>query len=423
MLKYILWVVFVGCILQNASAQFNKLFEPKTLRIDYYHCGTHTEEQFYFSELKQEPYWGGSKTNMIDTRSYGAYLVEMRSAATNDLLYSKGYSTLFTEWQATPEASTTPSCYPESLILPFPKEKVIVSISSRVKGVFIKKFEMKVDPSSYLIKKEKENLPVFDVLVSGDPASKVDIVLLAEGYTEGQQDLFKADCQKFAEDMFRYSPYDRNKNKFNIRGIWAPSLQEGPDIPGDSIWHNTYLNSSYYTFNSDRYLMVNDYHGVCDMAANAPYDYIYILANTNKYGGGAIYNFYGISAAHYEDERAKIYIHEFGHLFAGLGDEYEGGADYSDYYPEGVEPWEPNLTTLVNFSSKWEYLLPKGTPIPTPKVAANAQKLGVYEGGGYLSKGVYRPWINCMMNNFHTIDIFCPVCSRAIQETIDYQSK
>jgi hypothetical protein len=393
------------------------------LRLDYYHCGNHTSEQFYFAELKEEPYWGGSKTNLIDSRNYGSYLVEMRSAATNTLLYSKGYSTLFFEWQATPEASMTSACYPESVILPFPKEKVIVSISSRVKGVFVKKFEMKVDPSSYQIKKEKETLAVFDVLVSGDPANKVDIVLLSEGYIEGQQDLFKADCQKFMEDMFRYSPFSRNKNKFNIRGIWAPSLQEGPDIPGDSIWHHTYLNSSYYTFDSERYLMVNDYQGVCDMASNAPYDYIYILANTTKYGGGAIYNFYGISPAHYEEEKAKIYVHEFGHLFAGLGDEYEGGADYSDYFTEGVEPWEPNLTTLVDFSSKWEYLLPKGTPVPTPKVAANAQKLGVYEGGGYLSKGVYRPWINCMMNNFFTIDIFCPVCSRAIQETIDNQCK
>lgn len=423
MLKYILSVVFVGCILQNSFAQFSKLFESKTLRLDYYHCGTHTDEQFYFSELRQEPYWGGSKTHLIDAKNYGSYLVEMRSASTNTLLYSKGYSTLFTEWQATPEASTTPSCYPESVIMPFPKEQVIVSISSRLKGVFVKKFEVKVDPSSYQIKKEKENLPVFDILTSGDPANKVDIVLLAEGYTDGQQDLFKADCKRFVKDMFRYAPFSKNKDKFNIRGIWASSLQEGPDIPGDSIWHNTHLNSSYYTFGSDRYLMVGDYPGVCNMASNAPYDYIYILANTSKYGGGAIYNFYGISAAHHEEERAKIYIHEFGHLFAGLGDEYEGGADYSDFYPEGVEPWEPNLTTLVDFDKKWKDMLPKGTPVPSPKVEANAEKLGVYEGGGYLSKGVYRPWINCMMNNFHTIDVFCPVCSKAIQETIDNQCK
>lgn len=423
MLKYILSIAFVACILQGAFAQFSKTFEAKTLRLDYYHCGNHTNEQYYFSALKQEPFWGGSTTNLIDTRDYGSYLVEMRSASTNALLYSRGYSTLFTEWQATPEANNISSCYPETVTMPYPKDKVTVSISSRVKGVFVKKFEIKVDPASHLIKKEKGNLSVFNVMGSGDPARKVDIVLLAEGYTKDQQELFKADCRRFADDMFAYAPYAQNKDKFVIRGVWAASSQEGPDIPGDSIWHNTYLNSSYYTFDSERYLMVADYHGVCDMAANAPYDYIYILANTAKYGGGAIYNYYGISAAHHEEERGKIYIHEFGHLFAGLGDEYEGGADYSDYYPEGVEPWEPNLTTLVDFGKKWKDMLHRDIQVPTPKTAANQEKLGVYEGGGYLTKGVYRPWINCVMNNFHTIDIFCPVCSKAIQQTIDFQCK
>jgi hypothetical protein len=157
------------------------------------------------------------------------------------------------------------------------------------------------------------------------------------------------------------------------------------------------------------------------VAGNAPYDYIYILANTEKYGGGAVYNFYGISAAHHVDETAKIYIHEFGHLFAGLGDEYVGGVEYSEFYPTDVEPWEPNLTTMVNFDRKWKSMLPEGYEIPTPSKDRNAKKLGVYEGGGYVSKGVYRPWINCLMNNLHTIDVFCPVCSKSIQEMIDFQ--
>ena len=159
------------------------------------------------------------------------------------------------------------------------------------------------------------------------------------------------------------------------------------------------------------------------MAGNAPYDYIYILANTEKYGGGAIYNFYGISAAHHVNEAGKIYIHEFGHLFAGLADEYVGGTDLSDLYFPTAEPWEPNLTTLFAFGKKWKNMLPEGTPIPTPVNPENNKKLGVYEGGGYVSKGVYRPWINCMMNNMHTIDVFCPVCSKAIQEMIDFNCK
>ena len=417
-------MVFVLGTMQNSMAQFGKFFEDKSLRLDYYHCGNADSEKFYFDELKQEPYWAGSKTSLIDTNGYGVYFMEVRSAESNELLYSRGFCTLFSEWQTTPEAKTTDRCYPESLIMPFPLEKVTVSISSRNKeGVFEKKFEYAVDPKSYFIKKEREDLPVFDLVHSGDPAVKVDIVLLPEGYTKNQEKLFKDDCQKFADEFFNYAPYSQNKNKFNIRGVWAISKDAGPDIPGDNIWNETRLDGSYYTFNSERYLMVNDFQGVRDVAGNAPYDYIYILANTEKYGGGAIYNFYGISAAHHESEAGKIFIHEFGHLFAGLGDEYVGGVEYSDFYPAGVEPWEPNLTTLVNFDKKWKNMLPEGAPVPTPEKSLNSEKLGVYEGGGYVSKGVYRPWINCLMNNLHTINVFCPVCSKSIQEMIDFNCK
>ena len=424
MLKFFLWMFFVTFTIQNSMAQFSQLFELKTLRLDYSHCGNADSEKFFFGELKQEPFWAGSKTQLIDKKDYGSYTVEVRSVETNELLYSRGFSTLFSEWQSTPEAITTERCFPESVVMPFPRQKVMVSISTRnKKGLFEKKFEYRVDPKSYFINKEQKSLPVFDVVNSGDMAEKVDIVLLSEGYTEDQQELFKVDCQKFAEYFFTFAPYSKNKDKFNIRGVWVASKQAGTDIPGDGTWIETRLNSSYYTFDSERYLMVADYQGICDVAGNAPYDYIYILANTGKYGGGAIYNSYGISAAHHLDETGKIYIHEFGHLFAGLGDEYVGGVQYSDLYPLTVEPWEPNLTTLVSFDKKWKNMLPVGTTVPTPVNSDNNEKLGAYEGGGYVSKGVYRPWINCMMNNMHTIDVFCPVCSKAIQDMIDSNCK
>jgi len=421
-MKYFLLIFAVAFFVQTSDAQFGKYFTDKTLRLDFYHCGNSETEQYYFDELIQEPYWAGSLNNLIDTHSFGNQLIEVHAADTGELIFSRGYCTLFGEWQTTPEAKTTNCCYPESVVMPFPREKVVVSIQSRNrKGVFEKKFEYAVDPKSYFIKKEREKLPVFDIVHSGDPNKKVDIVLLPEGYTENQRDLFTADCQKFADEFFKYAPYSQNKDKFNIRGVWAPSKDAGPDIPGQNIWNKTRLNGSYYTFDSERYLMVKDFQGVRDVAGNAPYDYIYILANTDKYGGGAIYNFYGISAAHHENETGKIYTHEFGHLFAGLGDEYVGGVTYSEFYPADVEPWEPNLTTLVGFDKKWKSMLPEGTVIPTPTKDRNAEKLGVYEGGGYVSKGVYRPWINCLMNNLHTIDVFCPVCSKSIQEMIDFQ--
>ncbi len=423
-MKFFSIVLFALLFFSRSEAQFSKLFETKTLRLDYYHCGNAGTEKFYFGKLVQEPFWAGSETNLIDPFGYGNQMLEVRAADSNQLIFSRGFSTLFDEWQTTPEAQTTDCCYPESVVMPFPLEKVVVSISSRLKnGSFVKRFEYTVDPKSYFINKEREKLPVFDVVNSGDPAIKVDIVLVPEGYTENQKDLFMTDCRNFADQFFKYSPYSENKDKFNIRGVWAPSKDEGPDIPAQNIWHKTRLNASYYTFGSERYLMVKDFQGVRDVAGNAPYDYIYILANTDKYGGGAIYNFYGISAAHHVNETGKIYIHEFGHLFAGLADEYVGGVEYSDFYPAGVEPWEPNLTTLVNFDKKWKSMLPEGTPIPTPNKPENAEKLGVYEGGGYVSKGVYRPWINCLMNNLHTIDVFCPVCSKSIQEMIDFNCK
>ncbi|MDP2337577.1 MAG: M64 family metallopeptidase [Bacteroidota bacterium] len=419
-MKHILFIAFILVIVHQSNAQFSKVFETKTLRLDYYHCGNVETERFFFDELIQEPYWAGSQTNLIDTKGYGNQLMEVHTVDSGELIYSRGYSTLFDEWQSTPEAKTTGCCYPESVIMPFPREKVVVSIQSRNrKGIFEKKFEYAVDPKSHFIKNEQEKLPVFDVLKSGNPATSVDIVLLPEGYTKNQEKLFKDDCLKFAEDFFSYAPYSENKKKFNIRGVWSPSKESGPDIPGDNIWNKTLLNSSYYTFDSERYLMVKDFQGIRDLAGNAPYDYIYILANTDKYGGGAIYNFYGISAAHHVDESGKIYIHEFGHLFAGLADEYVGGVEYSEFYPSDVEPWEPNLTTLVDFGKKWKSLLPEGPTIPTPVLSENYEKLGIYEGGGYVSKGIYRPWINCLMNNLHRIDVFCPVCSKSIQEMID----
>jgi hypothetical protein len=420
-MKYFLLLLALLSFSHKSEAKFDKLFEEKTLRLDYYHCGNATSEQFFFDELIREPHWAGSKINLVDTKYYGTHRLEMRTADTNELIYSRGYSTLFDEWQTTPEAQTTSCCYPESVVMPFPRQKVVLSIFSRNKaGEWLKTFEHPVDPQSYLIKSENKNLPVFDVVKSGNPEKMVDLVLLAEGYTADQEELFRADCRKFADELFSYAPYSQNKNKFNIRGVWAPSNEAGPDIPGDHSWNNTRLNSSFYTFDSERYLMVNDFQEIRDVAGNAPYDYIYILANTDKYGGGAIYNFYGISAAHHADETGKIYIHEFGHLFAGLGDEYVGGVEYSEFYPLNVEPWEPNLTTLVQFDKKWKDLLPEGTAVPTPVKPENKQKLGVYEGGGYVIKGVYRPWINCLMNNLHSIDVFCPVCSKSIQETIDF---
>ncbi|MCB2201212.1 IgA Peptidase M64 [bacterium] len=406
------------------QAQFDAYFFDKTLRMDYYHSGNHETEIFSFDELIAEPYWGGSKINLVDNFAFGKYMMKVFLGENDSLLYSRGYSSLFGEWQTTREAEETWRTLSEAVVFPYPKQKVRVELYSRNwDGIFEKKFEYTVDPDNYFIKQENRlAYPAFDVLISGESDKKVDIVILPEGYAQDEMGLFIEDCQKFAADLFAFAPYDENKDKFNIRGILAPSRESGVDIPADTIWRNTLMNSSYYTFNSERYLMTYDNKSVRDLAANAPYDQIYILVNSDKYGGGAIFNYYNVSV-NSNVKSAQILSHEFGHGFAGLGDEYyDSSTSYEEFYNIAVEPWEPNLTTLVDFESKWKDMLKKKTPVPTPDIAENYDVLGVYEGGGYTSKGVYRPMHDCMMHTFRDTT-YCPVCQRAIQEMIDFYSE
>ena len=153
--------------------------------------------------------------------------------------------------------------------------------------------------------------------------------------------------------------------------------------------------------------------------AGIHYEHIIILANTDVYGGGGIYNSYTLTTAHHPMFKPVV-VHEFGHSFAGLADEYFYENDtMTDTYPLDVEPWEQNISTRVNFSSKWEDLLPAGTPIPTPANKWEKFPIGVYEGGGYSAKGIYRPAHNCRMKT-NEYKEFCPVCQRAIRRIIEF---
>ncbi|HRW97091.1 MAG TPA: M64 family metallopeptidase [Bacteroidales bacterium] len=418
--KLLILVVFSGfCV--AASAQFDHYFHDRTLRIDYYHAGNAASEFYYFDEMIEEPYWGGSKTNLIDTLSYGEYFFEVVDSKTGSVIYSRGYGSLFSEWQTTDEAKQTSKSFTETVVFPFPKNDVRVDFFSRNrKGVFEKKFEYAVDVSSYFIRKERRLLfPSFDVHISGTPSKMVDILILPEGYTESEMGIFIKDCQEFSRHLFSFEPYTSNSHKFNIRGVLAPSPESGCDIPADSIWRKTLLGAGFYTFDSERYCMTPDNKSVRDMAANAPYDQIYILVNNPKYGGGAIYNYYSLSV-NSNSSAAKIFIHEFGHGFAGLADEYYNSeVAYSDFYPTDVEPWEPNITTLIDFDRKWKKMISPDIPVPTPATGQYEGITGVFEGGGYAAKGVYRPRMDCLMNTFKG-DTFCDVCKTAIQRMIDF---
>ncbi len=419
MKKYFLGLLLLLAV--TASAQFSNYFYNKSLRMDYYHSGNDTSEFYTFDELIEEPYWGGSHVNLADTFNYGNYYVKVFAVKNDSLLYSRGYSSLFREWQTTEEAKKISRSFSESVVIPYPKEKVRIELYSRNwNGAFNKKFEYLFDTADYFVKHDhRKQYPAFDVLVNGDPAEKVDVVILPEGYTEEEMGLFINDCKKFVSDFFTFAPYNHNKDKFNFRAVLAPSKQSGTDIPKDTVWKNTILNTSYYTFDSERYLMTMDDKSVRDLAANAPYDQIYILVNSKKYGGGAIYNYYNVSV-NSNRQAAKILIHEFGHGFAGLADEYYNDAtSYGEFYNLNIEPWEPNITTLKHFDKKWKHLVKRRTPIPTPATPKFKKKVGAFEGGGYEPKGMYRPMQDCLMKTFKG-NRFCPACAEAIQKMIDF---
>ncbi|MDO9257026.1 MAG: M64 family metallopeptidase [Bacteroidales bacterium] len=408
----------------QSFATFDDWFINKTLRIDYYHTGNSKSELYSIDQVKSEPYWGGSHVTLIDTLNYGEYYFKIFDVRSNTLIYSHGYCALFDEWQFTEEAKHTSRTFTETAVMPFPKNDVRIEFFSRnFLGIYEKKFEYTIAVTDYFISPERQMVfPVYDALISGDPAQKVDIVILPEGYTPVEMDKFKADCDKFTAGLFTFEPYAKNRDKFNIRAVLAPSTESGTDIPGEKVWKNTIMNSSFYTFDSERYLMTYDNKSVRNLAANTPYDQIYILVNSSKYGGGAIYNYYSTSV-NSNSSSAKIFVHEFGHGFAALADEYDDGStSFNDMYPLNLEPWEPNITTLVKFETKWKDMLPANTPVPTPIENGSGMKLGVYEGGGYVAKGVYRPASDCLMRTFRGNE-FCPVCNAAIQKMLDFYTK
>lgn len=391
------------------------------MRFDYYHCGDAAAEEFYFGRLHADGGWAGSRLSLVDTMGFGSQQFRVMDAATGQVIYSRGYCTLWGEWQTTDEAKKVRKGMPEALVFPMPKAPVVLQIFSRDEaGGWIRKFEQRIDPSNYFIERHEPRHESFEVEVNGPVATTIDVVLLAEGYGAQERDKFEKACGEFVTELFSFEPYKSLRGKFNIRAVWTPSKDSDVTMPGQGVWRDTAVGAAFWTFDSERYQMAEDYQNMRQLAAGVPCELIYVLSNTDKYGGGGIYNFYGISSAGPGmRSRAAVYVHEFSHLLLGLGDEYIGNVSYGDMYVPHREPWEVNLTTLADFKKKhWARILPAGTPIPTP--VGEGEVLGVYEGGGYLLKGVYRPWPNCLMNNLHKITKFCPVCTAGIRDQIEF---
>ena len=409
----------------KAQVHFDDFFTTKTLRIDYLLGGNNIEENVFLYQMKQEPNYGGPRLHLIDGDSTGTYRYAVYDSASGSLIFSKGFCTLYQEWRGTPEAKKVRKAYPMSATLPFPKHTILftIDLSEYSTGKFQRIFSTYINPDDYFILKEPVTpYKTRKIVDNGDPATKVDIVFIAEGYTRDEMKKFRQDANRMASYMLSIQPYSEYRDRFNFYAVESPSVSSGVEIPGSGTYVNTSVNSSFYTFDMDRYLTTPDTWDMYDIAANAPYDAIVVLDNSTRYGGGGFYNHYCQSTV--DNKLSEIVlVHEFGHSFGGLADEYyTSEVTYSDFYNLRVEPWEPNITTNVDFGRKWQNMIPHGTPVPTPREPQFREVVGMFEGGGYVGKGVYSPMMDCRMKS-NEAKGYCPVCREALVKRIRYLSE
>jgi hypothetical protein len=472
------FICFIGTIvvltsLKSQSVQtldFKEFFENKTMRVDYFHSGTATEEHFAIDRIVNDGAWGGSKTMLIDNLNLGLYFFEVQDAQTNQILYNRGFASIFGEWQTIDEAKVNWGTFHESIRFPWPINPVKVILKKRdEKNLFVKIWETKIDPSSRNVN-PAENLmkhPVFTYLESGPPSDKVDIVILGDGYTQAEMEKFHQDVIKMMDELFKVEPFKSRKKDFNVRAIDTPSEVSGINKPHPGIFKRTPLSVSYGAFDSERYALAYDNRTIRDVAATVPYEFMFILINEETYGGGGIYQLYSTVAVNNKFSD-YIFVHEFGHHFAALADEYYTSEVSYEAAPITVEPWEANITALFDKENlKWKHLVDKTTPIPTPwdkekhdnysfeiqkerkalraKNAPESEmealfererkdltalldnmeysgKVGAFEGGGYMQYGLYRPYADCVMFTRNKQQ-FCPVCRDAISKVVDLYVK
>jgi hypothetical protein len=403
-------------IVMSAQVLFDEHFTDRTMRFDFMLAGNSTSTKVYPVSLREEPFWGGSLTNLTDPFGYGNFRYEIFDAASGNLIYSRGFCTLYQEWQTTAEAKQMERSFHEVATFPFPKNRVNFVLSIRGRdGLFTRLYETAIDPASYFITREKPDGSLASrIYGSGDPHTSLDIAFIAEGYTRGEMEKFRADVKRLADILFQEAPFDKYQDRINIWAVEASSQESGTDVPGEGIYVNTALNASYYTFDVDRYLTTQDIRTVNNYAAAAPHDQIVVLINSPRYGGGGVYNYYSAVTSDHQFT-PQVFTHEFGHGFAGLADEYYSSeVAYEEFYPLNVEPWEPNITTRVNFDAKWKDMIARSVPVPTPNDKRYTGVTGLFEGGGYSAKGIYRPSFDCRMKS-NQAETFCEVCLRALE--------
>ena len=401
------------CINVNLKAQsFNDYFINRTLRLDYIFSGTANQQAVSVEALSQLSSWAGRRHHLSELPVDGNGQITINDLKSGTCIYKTSFSTLFQEWLDTDEARNTARGFENTFLVPYPKQPVEISVSFRdKKGNYNTMLKHVVNPGDILIKKleDTHTTPYAYLQKSGSPEDCIDVAILAEGYTKEEMELFLKDAKIACESLFAHEPFRSMKDRFNIVAVESPSKDSGVSAPKNGIWKNTAFSSHFDSFYSDRYLTSSNLTDIHNSLAGIPYEHIIILANTEQYGGGGIYNSFTLTTAHHEHFRPVV-VHEFGHSFAGLADEYYYDKDlFNGIYPFDVEPWEQNITTRVNFPAKWKDMVGKGTA-------------KLVEGGGYSSKNIYRGADDCRMKT-NTCPGFCPVCQRAIKRMIDFYTR
>ena len=384
--------------------------QEQTLRVDYMFSGTDKSVEISLDEMSRFDGWAGRRTNLTEVPVRGNGQICMTDVQTGDTLYRMSFSTLFQEWQTTEEATMVRKSFENVFLLPMPATKAKVNVHLYdFFGNIVASLNHIVDPSDILIRHLNPQAPDHRYLLqSGTPEENIDVAIVAEGYTAEEMDMFYADAQTAMEAILKHEPFGQYKDRFNFVAVALESQDSGVSVPGEGEWKDTALKAHFNTFYMDRYLTTLRLKNMHDKLCGVPYEHIVILANTDTYGGGGIYNSYTLTTAHHPAFKPVV-VHEFGHSFAGLADEYYYDDQYVEYYYPGTEPWEQNITTLADFESKWKDMLDAG-------------EAELLEGAGYQSKGVYRPAKDCRMHT-NRPDSFCPVCQRAIARIIEFYSE
>ncbi len=454
----------------QSTGRFDQFFGDRTMRVDYYHTGGLGTEIVSLDRVIDDGPWAGSRTRLVDDTNLGKYLFEVIDRTTNQLLYSRGFASIFGEWETTDEAKAMHRTSHESVRFPWPNEPVQVVVKKRMPDQsFREVWSTTVDPHSRSVNMGRlaPGGKVWTVFENGPASAKVDLLLLGDGYTESEMPKFHADVKRLVETMFAVEPYRSRRGDFNVRAIDLPTAESGIHNPRTNTQRRGRLGTEYNIFDSERYALSVDNRAWRDVASAAPYDAVEILINGQYYGGGGIFNDQATVAVD-SGSANYVFIHEFGHHFAGLGDEYyTSEVAYETGAAEKVEPWEPNITALHNPGTlKWRDLVESGTPLPTPwdkdafeKKSAEIQaerkriraqglpesemdklfavqreweakflssmkysgKVGAFEGASYEPKGLYRAEADCIM--FTRSTSFCRVCRRAIERVIDLHVK